>query len=530
MSRLYRSVLGLALLLFAIACADSPAELPDLSVASVEVTPADRTISVGDSMLVTANARTADGQIRGDVSITWVSGDESVATVRPDGLRGVARALKPGIVEISAATEGKTGKINLTVIAAPLVVSSVQITPSIGALEVGKQAELRALVRAQDGTVIGGRTVGWQTSDPTIATIYGAADGAYVTVSTHRVGEVVITATVEGRSAQRTITVTQVSPVVYVQVEPDSLLVETGKDFELRAALYGATGQPVEWSSVQWYSSDNSIVEVKSVAGQRAVIKAHKAGSARITADVNSRTEYATIRVKNPVNVYGVAIAGGTFAGHTLWSGQIASYRAVVLGPGGAETPDQPVSWSVQNPGIADMRADGVLRALAPGTTYLEAEAGGKKTTSLLTIYPYPTNGLELELRPSQDPLGYPRVAIVVGNTTWTAANGTIYPAEKVVVGGTLNVGKGISGYEHRLEIETVVLLSGTQRQVVARETIVDRGTVTYNLLEPLTDIWLTSTVTPGPQTHTVFHQPGRLIVTQTIGSALSVDYLYVVK
>ena len=529
MSRLYRSTVASVLLMFALACADSPTQMPDLSVVAVEVFPADRTISVGDSMLVTANARTADGQIRGDVLIAWASGDESVATVRPDGLRGVARALKPGIVEISAATEGKTGKVNLTVIAAPLVVSSVQITPSVGALEVGKQAELRALLRAQDGTVIGGRTVSWQTSDPTIATIYGAADGAYVTLSTHRVGVVVVTATVEGKSAQRTITVTQVSPVAYVQVEPDTLLVETGKDFELRAALYGANGQPVTWSSVLWYSNDASIAEVKSVAGQRAVITAHKAGTARITADVNGHMEYATIRVKNPVNVQGVAIPGGTFAGHTLWAGQIASYRAVVFGPGGVETPDHPVSWSVQNPASADMRADGVLHALAPGTTYLEAEAGGKKTTSRLTVYPVPTNGIELELRPSEDPLGYPRVAIVVGYTTWTDADGTTYAADKVVVAGTLNIGKGISGYEHRLEIETV-LLGVTQRRVVARETIIDRGTVMYNVLDPLTDIWLTSTVTPGPQIHTVFHQPGRLVVTQTIGSTPSVDYLYVVK
>jgi uncharacterized protein YjdB len=294
--------------------------------------------------------------------------------------------------------------------------------------------------------------------------------------------------------------------------------------------LYGADGNPVQWSAVLWYSNDNSIADLQTVAGQRAMFKANKAGTARITADVNGHTHYATIRVKDPINVHSIAIPGGTFAGHTLWNGQIASFRAVVYGPGGAVVADQPVSWSVQNPAIADVRADGVLQALAPGTTNLIAEAGGKHVTTRVTIYPLGSNGMELDLRPSEDPQGLPRVAVTIGSTTWTDANGTSYPAEKTIVGGTLNIGRGISGYEQKLEIETVVLVGGTQRQVVARETIVDRGTVTYNMIQPLTDIWLTSTVTPGPQIHTLFQQPGRLTVTQKIGSAPSVDYVYVVK
>ena len=528
MLRIFRSSLALLALVIA-ACSEAPFEA-DLTVVSVEVTPADRTITVGDTMVVIARPWLADGTVFGSAVVTWTSSDASVATLTPKGQLGIARALKPGTVEISASTEGKAGKITLNIVAAPLVVGSVQITPSIGALEVGKDFQLSLLVRAQDGTPIGGRTVAWQTSDPSIITITGAADGAHATIRAQRVGQAVITATVEGKTAQRTITVTQVSPVVYIQVAPDSLLVETGKDFALGAMLYDATGQSVEWSGVLWYSSDNTIVEVKSAAGKRATLTAHKAGTAKITADVNGRTAEAFVRVKDAVDVASVAITGGTFAGHTLWSGQIAQYKAVVYRGGSVQVQDHPVQWSVQNPAIAEMRADGVLHALAPGSTYLVAEAGGKKAMVKLTIYALGSNGMELELRPSEDPLGYPRVAIVVGTTTWTDTNGASYPAEKTIIGGTLNLGRGISGYEQRLEIETVVLIGGTQRQVVARETIIDRGTIMYNALDPLSDIWLTSTVTPGPQMHTVFQQAGRLTFTQKIGSAPAVDFLYVVK
>jgi hypothetical protein len=137
---------------------------------------------------------------------------------------------------------------------------------------------------------------------------------------------------------------------------------------------------------------------------------------------------------------------------------------------------------------------------------------------------------MEFALRPSEDELGYPRIAAVIGRTPWTDTDGTTYIADKNLVGGTLNIGKGINGWEQRLEIETVVLIGGTQRRVVAHETIVDRGTFEFNVIEGMNDIYLYSTVTPGFRLHVYFPHPGRLLVPQIIGSSGLINHVYVIR
>ena len=208
MSIRIRGVLTLVATLVAAACSETPTEMPDLSVVSVELRPADRTLTVGDTMLVVVFPRTADGQLLGGEPVTWTSGSPSVASLTPKGIYAILRAVTPGTAEVMAVVGGKIGAIGVTVIATPLIVSSVQITPSISALQVGKQFELLPLVRTADGTVIGGRKVTWQTSDPTIMTVGGAVDGSYVTLTAHRAGTVVITATAGGKSDARTFQVT----------------------------------------------------------------------------------------------------------------------------------------------------------------------------------------------------------------------------------------------------------------------------------------------------------------------------------
>src|SRR5262245_40938336 len=225
-----RMLYALALVTTIIAACSDPAGVPKLVVSSVEVSAAGPTLTVGDSMIVTAFPRTADGLILGDRPVDWTSGNATVAGLTPKGATSMRRALTPGSAEIVAAVEGKIGRITVAVVAAPLVVSIVQVAPSIGAIEVGKQFQLRSVARAADGTVIGGRNTVWQSSDSTIMTIAGAADGSHVTISAHRVGAVVITATVDGVTGQRPIQVKPLSPVAYIGIEPDSLIVETGKD------------------------------------------------------------------------------------------------------------------------------------------------------------------------------------------------------------------------------------------------------------------------------------------------------------
>jgi|GEM_PF-5999648 len=108
-------------LLLVLACAlvvngcDSPTG--PLAVSSVTVTLPAGSMVVGDTMTAVAIARDASGNVLPDRAITWSSSDVAIASV--DGTGQVA-ALAPGVVVITARSEGTEGSASITVSLPPL--------------------------------------------------------------------------------------------------------------------------------------------------------------------------------------------------------------------------------------------------------------------------------------------------------------------------------------------------------------------------------------------------------------------------
>ena len=91
-------------------------------------------------------------------------------------------------------------------IAAPVAVTTVSLSASATTVNVGQTATLTASPRDASGNVVTGRTVVWATSNAAIATV---SAGLVTGIS---LGSVVITATVDTKSAQTAITITQSGP------------------------------------------------------------------------------------------------------------------------------------------------------------------------------------------------------------------------------------------------------------------------------------------------------------------------------
>ena len=72
-------------------------------VAIVRVSPADTSITEGGLLQYTAQAENANGEVMNDVTLSWTSSVDSIATI--DDL-GILRALTTGEVEITATAEG----------------------------------------------------------------------------------------------------------------------------------------------------------------------------------------------------------------------------------------------------------------------------------------------------------------------------------------------------------------------------------------------------------------------------------------
>jgi hypothetical protein len=206
----------------------------------------------------------------------------------------------------------------------------------------------------------------------------------------------------------------------------------------------------------------------------------------------------------------------------SIWVGEMHTLQASVLSHGG--TPPA-VSWSVQDPSIAEIDATGQVRGLKPGTTRVRAECGGKFGEAVLEVFANLQGETVLRLAPGEDMNGQIRVAVPIENTTWTDESGVQRQAEKYVVGGTLKLFTNGGGpYEQQLEVQTVI--REPQYRVVAREARIDRGQINYDMLQGYR-YYLVSTTTPGTQMTAQFFRAGRLVVFQKIGIAPTLDYVY---
>ena len=137
-------------------------------VAFVSVTPAAYTLAQGDTVRLTATIKDAAGNVLTDRTVTWVSGNPSVATV---SVTGLVTGVKAGADQaaISAISESVSGSALITVRLQP--VASVTVTPHADTLLVGDTVRLAATVKDSAGHMLTDRAITWTSSNPSVATV-----------------------------------------------------------------------------------------------------------------------------------------------------------------------------------------------------------------------------------------------------------------------------------------------------------------------------------------------------------------------
>jgi len=167
-------------------------------VASVDVSPASASVQVGATVQLTATPKDANGSPLTGRTITWTSGDTSIATVSASGL--VAGKKGGGPVTITATSEGKGGTSAITVATVP--VASVDVTPATATIQVYGGVQLTATAKDSNGNAIGGAPIAWATSAPGVASV--TSQGFVVGVAE---GSANITATSQGKTGTSAVTV-----------------------------------------------------------------------------------------------------------------------------------------------------------------------------------------------------------------------------------------------------------------------------------------------------------------------------------
>jgi uncharacterized protein YjdB len=367
---------------FAIARADTLSQawtaiaVSPAPIAALTVSPAASVVAtVGQTVQLTATAVDDQGRAVSQ-PLTWTSSDSTLATV--DGT-GKVTALRPGNATIRAAAGGKSAAKPVQVRGA--AVASLSVSPATVTLAVGQKATLSATPIDAEGNALSGRTVGWSSSNPAVATVAAltslASSGS---VSAVAPGTAVITATSEGKTFRVTVTVPAPSgpAVARVTVNPTvTRLTSLGAAAQLTAKLYDSRGALLTGRAVSWTSTDTTVAVVDA-AGK---VTARSNGTVKVTASAEGKSASDSVVVSQAIASLALSPVSAT-----VTVGATARITATARDAGGSIVKDTDFAWSSSNRSIATVSATGVVKGVAAGSAMVTATHGAKKASLTVRV------------------------------------------------------------------------------------------------------------------------------------------------
>lgn len=239
---------------------------------------------------------------------------------------------------------------------------SISLDKTESKLNVGENEQLIPTILPADTT---DTTVTWTSSNSAIATVN--KEGLVDAVAP---GNVTITATINGKSATCTYTVS--APLQSISIGDDF---EIAKNQTKDLTVTYNPANTTDLKDVTWESSDESIAKVEN-----GELKALKEGTAVITATVGTFQSSITVTVKEiPLNSISIDQTE-----NTLNRGDKTQYT-VSFNPNDT-TDDKTLTWESSDPTIATVDKDGNVEALKEGTTTITVKCGAIETTKELTV------------------------------------------------------------------------------------------------------------------------------------------------
>ena len=351
-------------------------------VAAVEVT-APPVVVAGQTVQMTAMPKDGAGNALAGRAVAWASDNAAVATVDASGLvAGVA----PGSTIISAASEGKTGTRQITVL--PVPVASVTLEPGELSLIVGASATVTVVARDAAGNALAGRAVTLTSSSGQVATVSGNV------VTAVAPGTATLTAASEGKTATATVTVVPV-PVASLSIEPNAPSLIVGSSMPLSVVARDSLGRALAGRTVTLVSSN---AQVATLAG--SVVTGVAIGTSTLTATSEGKTATAIVTV-SPVPVASLILAPFP---PTVHVGGTVPFVATALDARGNMLMGRVVTTS-SNPEVASVSGITVT-GVSPGTVTLTATADAKTVSATLTVIPAPIATLTILPNPLQVRVG----------------------------------------------------------------------------------------------------------------------------
>lgn len=388
--------------------------VPDSTIQSLAIAPANATIAPGTAQNVIAIATFSDssGQFQQDISsaATWASDNTGVATVAYSGLQELAVGVATGTANISASFADAHG--NLKTASGPLNVSNAQLTgitlaPGNASVTSGGGHQYLATGAFSDGTQQDLTLIAdWSAGNSAVASVdlfgYAAARGP---------GQTSVSATL---GAQTGSSLLLVNPGALTRIDicaatvsnpiancppldpvPPPPPISFGKlvPYGLVAIGTFADGSRQDLtSSVRWSSANPSVATVSNDPGipgvasgvtSQGVVMGLTVGTVAITATASAVSGSSSVVVTNATPQFlAVAPANGSVP-----LGMAQPCSAVVTFTDSTSLTVTPyVQWSTSNPGIAVVDSNGVAYSSGKGTATISATLGGIFGVTTLTV------------------------------------------------------------------------------------------------------------------------------------------------
>ena len=257
------------------ACGD--AHLPLLT--SIQVTPANSTIDIGQTQQFTAVGTFSDGNTK-DLSnlVTWSSSNMTVAAINSSGL---ALSHGQGSSMISATFNTVDGPVTgTTTLNVAVTLKSLTITPVSPSIANSTSLQLTVTGIFSDGS----------TQDLTASASWSSSSNGTATVNSKGlvtatgVGSATITATQGGVSSATTLTVTS-AVLTAITITPPGSSIANGTSEQLTATGIFSDGTTQNLTAfVTWTSSAPSLAAISNAAGSQGFVTGSGVGNATITA------------------------------------------------------------------------------------------------------------------------------------------------------------------------------------------------------------------------------------------------------
>ena len=273
--------------------------------------------------------------------------------------------------------------------------TTVEVNPATSELAaLGATVQMSAVVHDQNGEVMAGTTVTWNSSTASVATV--DRSGLVMAVGN---GTAVIAARVnQGSGATGTAIVTVTQSIASVEVSPSTAqLTALGATVQLTAGAFDANGHAMAEAEFSWESSDATVATVNA----SGLVTGVAVGVATITATSESTSGSAGVTVMQPVTSVEVSPSAETIgldASVQLTAGAFdANGHAVV---------DAEFSWESSDAAVATVDVSGLVTAVAEGVATITASSGNASGAATITVVNVTGPVVSVEVSPSAETIG----------------------------------------------------------------------------------------------------------------------------